>query len=124
MSATTERQFGADDPAQRAGAIEADYFVTEATNFFDHNPLGESDIYLPITDHGGAHTRGAELTVRSPASWAYGTQVHVAYSNQTADCFGSISGELVVAGTDLAAPLRATTLSTTTSATPSISITA
>ena len=92
----TERQFGVTIPV--AGwSIEADYFVTEATNFFDHNPLGESDIYLPITDQG-ALIEGRELTVRSPASWAYG-QLHLAYSNQTADCFGSITGGLVVAGT-------------------------
>ncbi|EQD68902.1 hypothetical protein B1A_07107, partial [mine drainage metagenome] len=59
--------------------IEADYFVTEAKNFFDHNPIGESDIYLPITDQGAAHP-GRELTVSSPAFWKYGS-VHLAYSN-------------------------------------------
>jgi len=92
----TERQFGVTIPV--AGwSIEADYFVTEASNFFDHNPLGESDIFLPITDQG-ALIEGRELTVRSPAFWPYG-QVHLAYSNQTADCFGSITGGLVVAGT-------------------------
>ena len=97
----TERQFGLTIPV--AGwSIEADYFVTEATNFFDHNPLGESDIYLPITDQG-ALIEGRELTVRSPAAWAYG-QVHLAYSNQTADCFGSVTGGLVVAGTACGTP--------------------
>ena len=92
----TERQFGVTIPVE-GWTIEADYFVTEATNFFDHNPLGESDIFLPITDQG-ALIRGRELTVRSPAFWPYG-QVHLAYSNQTADCFGSITGGLVVPGT-------------------------
>jgi TonB dependent receptor/Carboxypeptidase regulatory-like domain/TonB-dependent Receptor Plug Domain len=97
----TERQFGVTIPV--AGwSIEADYFVTEATNFFDHNPLGESDIYLPITDQG-ALIEGRELTIRSPASWAYG-QLHLAYSNQTADCYGSITGGLVVAGTACGTP--------------------
>jgi TonB dependent receptor/Carboxypeptidase regulatory-like domain len=97
----TERQFGVTIPV--AGwSIEADYFVTEATNFFDHNPLGESDIFLPITDQG-ALIEGRELTVRSPAAWAYG-QVHLAYSNQTADCFGPITGGLVVAGTACGTP--------------------
>jgi hypothetical protein len=92
----TERQFGVTIPV-KGWSIEADYFVTEATNFFDHNPLGESDIYLPITDLG-ALIEGRELTVRSPPFWEYG-QVHLAYSNQTAECFGPITGGLVVPGT-------------------------
>ena len=92
----TERQFSVTIPV-KGWSIEADYFVTEATNFFDHNPLGESDIYLPITDLG-ALIEGRELTVRSPPFWEYG-QVHLAYSNQTAECFGPITGGLVVAGT-------------------------
>jgi hypothetical protein len=97
----TERLFGVTIPL-RGWTIEADYFVTESTNFFDHNPLGESDIYLPITDQG-ALIEGRELTVRSPAFWPYG-QVHLAYSNQTAECFGSITGGLVVPGTECGSP--------------------
>jgi outer membrane receptor protein involved in Fe transport len=92
----TERLFGVTIPVL-GWTIEADYFETQSTNFFDHNPLGESDIYLPITDQA-ALIRGRELTVRSPAFWPYG-QVHLAYSNQTADCSGAITGGLVVAGT-------------------------
>jgi hypothetical protein len=92
----TERQFGVTIPV-KGWTIEADYFVTQAKNFFDHNPLGESDIYLPITDQA-ALIEGRELTVRSPAFWPYG-QVHLAYSNQTADCSGSVTGGLVVPGT-------------------------
>ncbi len=92
----TERQIGVTIPL-KGWSIEADHFITEATNFFDHNPLGESDIFLPITDQG-AIIEGSELTVRSPPFWKYG-QVHLAYSNQTADCFGSITGGLVVPGT-------------------------
>ena len=97
----TERQFGVTIPVQ-GWSIEADYFVTEASNFFDHNPLGESDIFLPITDQG-ALIEGRELTVRSPPFWPYG-QVHLAYSNQTAECYGSITGGLVVPGTQCGFP--------------------
>jgi len=97
----TERQFGLTIPVQ-GWTIEADYFVTESTNFFDHNPLGESDVFLPVTDQG-ALIEGRELTVRSPAFWPYG-QVHLAYSNQTADCFGSLTGGLVVSGTECGFP--------------------
>jgi outer membrane receptor protein involved in Fe transport len=92
-----ERQFGVTIPVM-GWSVAADYFVTQSRNFFDHNPIGESDIYLPITDQG-ALIEGRELTVRSPPSWPYG-QVHLAYSNQTADCFGAITGGLVVPGTD------------------------
>jgi hypothetical protein len=97
----TERLFGLTIPVQ-GWTIEADYFVTESTNFFDHNPLGESNIFLPLTDQG-ALIEGRELTVRSPAFWPYG-QVHLAYSNQTAECFGSITGGLVVPGTACGSP--------------------
>jgi hypothetical protein len=97
----TERLFGVTIPV-KGWTVEADYFVTESSNFFDHNPLGESDIYLPITDQG-ALIEGRELTVRSPAFWRYG-QVHLAYSNQTAECFGSITGGLVVPGTACGSP--------------------
>jgi hypothetical protein len=87
-----ERQFGLTIPV--AGwSIEADYFVTQSTNFFDHNPIGNSDIYLPITDQG-ALIEGRELTLRSPPLWRHG-QVHLAYSNQTADAFGALTGGLI-----------------------------
>jgi hypothetical protein len=92
-----ERQFGVTIPVM-GWSVAADYFVTQSRNFFDHNPIGESDIYLPITDQG-ALIEGRELTLRSPPLWRYG-QVHLAYSNQTADCFGAITGGLVVPGTD------------------------
>jgi hypothetical protein len=97
----TERQFGLTIPLM-GWTIQGDYFVTQSTNFFDHNPLGESDIYLPITDQG-ALIEGRELTVRSPAFWPYG-QAHLAYSNQTAECFGAITGGLVVPGTECGYP--------------------
>ncbi|HEV2271346.1 MAG TPA: TonB-dependent receptor [Steroidobacteraceae bacterium] len=92
-----ERQFGLTIPLM-GWTVETDFFVTQARNFFDHNPIGESDIYLPITEQG-ALIEGRELTVRSPSLWRFG-QVHLAYSNQTAECFGAITGGLVVAGTE------------------------
>jgi hypothetical protein len=87
----TERQFGLAIPI--AGwSIEADYFVNQAKNFFDHNAIGNSDIFLPLTDQG-ALIKAYELAVRSPPFWHYG-QAHVAFSNQTADGFGGITGGL------------------------------
>lgn len=88
----TERQVGVTIPVH-GWSVEADYFVTQSTNFFDHNPIGNSEIYLPLTGQG-ALIEGRELTVRSPPDWRYG-QVHLAYSNQTADAFGTLTGGLI-----------------------------
>ncbi|HTT06702.1 MAG TPA: TonB-dependent receptor [Steroidobacteraceae bacterium] len=90
----SERQFGLTIPL-KGWSIQVDNFMTQATDFFDHNPIGESNIFLPLTDQG-ATIKGTELTVRSPAFWRLG-QVHLSYSNQSADCFGSITGGLVEA---------------------------
>jgi hypothetical protein len=87
----TERQFGLTIPL--AGwSIEADYFVNEARNFFDHDAIGNSDVFLPLTV-AGARIEAYELTVRSPAFWRYG-HAHLAFSNQTADGSGGITGGL------------------------------
>jgi hypothetical protein len=87
----TERQFGLTIPL--AGwSVEADYFVNEARNFFDHDAVGNSDVFLPLTVQG-ALIKAYELTVRSPVFWRFG-QAHLAFSNQTADGFGGITGGL------------------------------
>ena len=76
----------------RGWTVDGDRFQTRATNFFDHNPVGNSNVFFPITIDG-ALIRGTELTVRSPRTWPFG-QFHLAYSNQTAQGNGSISGGL------------------------------
>jgi hypothetical protein len=60
--------------------VDADRFHTRATNFLDHNPVGHSNIFVPITI-GGALIDGTEVTVRSPRA-AGG--FHLAYSYETA----------------------------------------
>jgi len=72
--------------------IDADHFHTKAKNFFDHNNIGNSDVFLPLTIDG-ALIQGNELTIRSPKLWSFG-QAHVTYSNQTADGYGAINGGL------------------------------
>jgi len=72
--------------------IETDYFHLHARNFFDHNPLGESNVFLPLAIDG-ALIRGTELTLRSPRMGGF-ARVHLAWSNQTADGFGTVSGGL------------------------------
>jgi hypothetical protein len=72
--------------------LDVDHFQTRARNFFDHNPLGHSNVFLPITI-SGALIRASELTLRSPRFWRR-IQVYLTYSNQTADGFGTITGGL------------------------------
>jgi outer membrane receptor protein involved in Fe transport len=72
--------------------VDVSRFQTRATNYFDHNPVGESNIFFPITIDG-ARIRGTEVTLRSPRTWTIG-QVYLAYSYQTAQGEGSISGGL------------------------------
>jgi outer membrane cobalamin receptor len=87
-----EHQFGVTIPFRR-WVLDADNFQTRANNFFDHNNLGESNIFIPVTIDG-ALIRGWELTLRSPRVWNRG-QFHLAYSNQIAEARGAITGGLI-----------------------------
>jgi hypothetical protein len=87
----TEWQFGVTIPIQ-GWTLDIDHFRTEAENFFDHNPIGNSNVFLPITITG-ALIEATEVTLRSPRFWA-GARVHLAFSNQTADGTGTITGGL------------------------------
>jgi outer membrane receptor protein involved in Fe transport len=86
-----EHQIGVTIPF-RGWSLDADEFRTHVRNLFDHNPIGESNAFFPITING-ALIRGWELTVRSPRLWRRG-QVHLAYSNQIAEGIGAINGGL------------------------------
>jgi outer membrane cobalamin receptor len=86
-----EYQFGLTIPLQN-WTVDIDHFHTQAKNFFDHNSIGNSNAFLPLTIDG-ALIQGNELTVRSPRVWSVG-QFHLAYSNQTADGFGAVNGGL------------------------------
>jgi outer membrane receptor protein involved in Fe transport len=86
-----EHQFGVTIPI-KGWTIDADSFLTRATNFFDHNNFNNSDIFFPITIQG-ARISGWELTLRSPRI-RNRAQVYVTYSNQLALGFGDINGGL------------------------------
>ena len=86
-----EWQFGVTVPL-RGWSIDVDHFRTRAQNFFDHNPIGNSDVFLPITITG-ALISATELSVRSPRFWS-GERFHLAWSNQSADGTGTITGGL------------------------------
>ena len=86
-----EYQVGLTIPV-RGWTIDVNHFRTQSRNFFDHNPIGNSNVFLPITITG-ALIEGNELSVRSPRFWS-GMQVYLTYSNQTADGTGTITGGL------------------------------
>jgi outer membrane cobalamin receptor len=86
-----ESQFGVNIP-WRGWVFDADTFRTNARNFFDHNNIGESNLFFPLTIQA-AHIRGWELTLRSPRI-AHRAQLHLTYSNQVAWAGGFINGGL------------------------------
>jgi outer membrane receptor protein involved in Fe transport len=67
-------------------------FRTGAKNFFDHDVLGNSNIFFPLTINR-ARIRGWEATVNSPRI-AGRTQFHAAYSHQYAEGAGGVTGGL------------------------------
>ena len=86
-----EHQFGVTIPF-RGWTLDADNFLTRASNFFDHNNLNNSNVFFPITIQG-ARINGWELTLRSPRIHNRG-QIYLTYSNQLALAFGNINGGL------------------------------
>ena len=86
-----EHQFGVTIP-YRGWVLDADTFKTDVANFLDHNNIGASNIFFPLTDTR-ALIRGWELTLRSPRI-AHRAQLHLAYSNQIAEAGGVITGGL------------------------------
>jgi outer membrane receptor protein involved in Fe transport len=86
-----ESQFGVAIP-YKGWLLDVDTFRTRAKNYFDHNNVGNSDIFFPLTIDG-ALIRGWELTLRSPQIAKRG-QVYVTYSNQVAQGRGAINGGL------------------------------
>jgi len=86
-----ESQFGLAIPF-RGWTVDADTFRTRASNFFDHDVIGESNLFFPLTIQR-ALIRGWEVTLRSPRI-AHRAQLHLAYSNQVAEAGGAITGGL------------------------------
>ena len=72
--------------------FDADYFHTAAHNFLDHDALGNSNIFFPLTI-AGARIRGWEATARSPQLFQR-ARFHLAYSHQFAEGRGGVTGGL------------------------------
>ena len=96
-----EHQFGVTIPF-RGWVLDADTFRTRVNNFFDHDVIGESNLFFPLTIQE-ALIRGWELTLRSPRI-AHRAQIHLSYSNQAAYGGGAITGGLTDGTTNLCDP--------------------
>ncbi len=77
----------------RGWSIDVDNFHTSARNFLDHDVIGDSGIFIPLTDIG-AIISGTEVTLRSPRLF-HMAQWRVAYSNQIGQGIGPITGGLL-----------------------------
>jgi len=86
-----QREFGLAIPV-KGWTFDVSNFRTGARNFFDHDALGNSNIFFPLTlEH--ARIRGWEVTASSPrllnrVSW------RLAYSHQYAHWNGGVTGGL------------------------------
>ncbi len=77
----------------RGWSIDVDNFHTSARNFLDHDVIGDSGIFIPLTDLG-AIISGSEVALRSPRLF-HMAEWRVAYSNQIGQGIGPITGGLL-----------------------------
>ncbi|HLW77042.1 MAG TPA: TonB-dependent receptor, partial [Bryobacteraceae bacterium] len=77
----------------RGWSLDLDQFHTSARNFLDHDVVGDSGIFIPLTDLG-AIIHGEEVTLRSPRLFRI-AQWRAAYSNQIGQGIGPITGGLL-----------------------------
>src|SRR5579859_3163853 len=92
-----QRDFGLTIPV-RGWVLEFDQFRTGAHNFFDHDALGNSNLFIPLTIES-VRIVGYEATVRSPKLFKK-IDLHLAYSHQSVEGSGGVTGGL----TDFAPP--------------------
>ncbi|HXA84350.1 MAG TPA: TonB-dependent receptor [Candidatus Dormibacteraeota bacterium] len=82
----------------RGWTLDFDHFRTGAHNFFDHDALGNSNLFIPLTIQS-VRILGYEATVRSPKLFKK-IDLHLAYSHQSVEGSGGVTGGL----TDFAPP--------------------
>jgi outer membrane receptor protein involved in Fe transport len=70
--------------------LDADYFHTAAQNFLDHDVLGNSNIFFPVTI-ARARIHAYEATLRSPLVAGI-ARIHASYSHQWAQGSGPVTG--------------------------------
>ena len=86
-----ENQFGLTIPI-RGWSFDADTFRQHATNYFDHNSIGGSNVFFPLSI-AGARISGWEFTMHSPRIARRG-EVSIAYSYQHVEGQGAVTGGL------------------------------
>jgi outer membrane receptor protein involved in Fe transport len=77
----------------RGWTMDVDTYHTNARNFLDHDEVGNSNIFIPLTD-AAALIRGTEVSLRSPVLWNR-VQWRVAYANAIGKGLGPITGGLI-----------------------------
>jgi outer membrane receptor protein involved in Fe transport len=92
-----ENQVGLTIPL-RGWTFDVNNFRQRARNFLDHNAIGNSNVFYPLSI-AGARIYGTEFTLRSPRLFRRG-EVSIAYSHQHAEGWGAVTGGL----TDFAPP--------------------
>ena len=86
-----QREFGLAIPFQ-GWTFDISNFRTGAHNFFDHDALGSSNVFFPLTlEH--ARIRGWEASVKPPNIGH--ANIHLAYSHQSAEWSGIVTGGLI-----------------------------
>jgi outer membrane receptor protein involved in Fe transport len=73
-------------------AIDINNFRQRAENYFDHNAIGNSNVFFPLSI-AGARIWGTEVTVKSPRILKR-AQASIAYSYQHAEGQGAVTGGL------------------------------
>jgi outer membrane receptor protein involved in Fe transport len=86
-----QHEFGLTIPL-KGWVFDVTNFRTGARNFFDHDVLGNSNIFFPLTIDQ-ARIRGWEATANSPRV-AKLAQFHASYSHQYAEGAGAVTGGL------------------------------
>jgi outer membrane receptor protein involved in Fe transport len=86
-----ENQVGLTIPL-RGWSFDVNSFRLRARNYFDHNAIGNSNVFFPLSI-AGARIYGEEFTLRSPRLFRRG-EVSIAYSHQHAEAEGAITGGL------------------------------
>ena len=87
-----QHDFGLTIP-YRGWALDVDNFHTSARNFLDHDVIGNSGIFVPLSDLG-ARITGTELSLHSPEI-GHVARLRIAYSNQIARGISPITGGLL-----------------------------
>jgi len=87
-----QREFGLTIPFE-GWTFDVTNFRTTAKNFFDHDALGNSNIFFPLTLER-ARIHGWETTATSPRI-AGRVQFHFVYSHQYAQWSGGVTGGLI-----------------------------